>query len=238
MPKYVTAGSASLHHVDFMVGGELAVPASATYTLTKNDGTAIQTNAPITLPADATGVDISISGANNTPTLPNEVRYLTVKFVVNGITHTTEQYYLLRTNTKFPLSFDDVRAVIGLQASELDDSQIDIMRAYDLVQEDAEGVDLSAILSGGTALLPTLIEAVKLKAAMVSTTGIEASMFQMEQADNTLYKRFASIDFGSIRGDLSGRYAQLLAYLLGEDTATLAVSISQLAVGTDPVTGT
>lgn len=238
MSKYVTAGSASVHHVDFLVGGELVVPTSASYTLTKNDGTALQTNSPLTVTSTTTGVDITISSGNNTVSLPNEVRYLSVKFVYGGTTYTIDQYYLLRSNTRFPLSPDDVRAVLGLQSSELDDSNIDILRAYDLVQSDVEDVDLAAVLSGGTALLPTLIEAVKIKAAMVSTVGIEASMFQMEQADNTLYKRFASVDFNAIRGDLSGRYSQLLALLADEDTTAGAVTISQLAFGTDPVTGT
>lgn len=237
MAKYVESTKGSSHRIDFIVDGEFVVPSAATYTLRKNDGTVVGglEDETITLTSTSTSTVISVSGANNTATLPYELRYLEVAFTYGGAVYRSDIVYNLRTSIRFPLSVTDVEAVLG---TSVPDGYIDILSAYDLVQLDAPEVNLGNILSGGTVLLPSLIEAVKYKAALDVAISIQNSMMQMEQADNTLYRRFEEIDFEGLRKQLSMRYSAALDKLLGVTSSNLTTPLySTLAQGTDAVTG-
>ena len=239
MAKYVAINKASVQHVDFLVNGELVAPTSATLTITNNTGAIIGSwdEAPLTLPADATGVNIAISASDNQVTLANEVRYLDVEFVYEGITYSTQDFYILRTNIKFPLSSSDILTVLGMSDGDIPSDQIDILSAFMEVQADVgQEVDLSAILASGSALLPALINAVKYKAASYISIGAQNSLMQMEQADNTLYRRFEKIEWGTIDDKISKLYAAALFLLMGS-TESEGYALSGIYTGVDPVTG-
>lgn len=237
MARYVGSGQGCVLHFDFIVDGELVTPTSASYTLTKNDGTVIgSSNTAITIPENSSSVNISVSGANNTKTLDNEIRYMDVSFVYKTQTFTLHDFYFLADSVKFPLSPADVRAVLGVTEEEAPDYSIDILGAYASVTEDV-GNDLSGILTGGTSLLPALIEAVKYKTAGGMVSGIQSSMMQSEQADNTLYKRFTSIDFAAIAADIAGRYSAALRKLNGVSTPASPILSILSGNATDYVTG-
>jgi len=239
--RYVAASKPYTQHIDFIVNGELVTPTSATLTITRNDGSIVGSYdaATLTIPPSATSVDVTISGTDNGMTLPYEVRYIAVDFIYNGHVYYTTDVYQLRTQTNFPLDPQTIRNLLGVTESEIPDSAFDIIGSYQQVQADVPGVNLDLILEGGTALFPVLVNAVALRAAMDQGTTIQNNMFQMEQADNTLYRRFENIDFDELRNSLSARYYLLLRQLLGEDTSTGGVAPTLLSVvtGADPVTG-
>jgi len=237
MVKYVESTKASSHRINFIVDGEFVVPSVATYTLRKNDGTVVSSleDVTITLTDASTSAVISVAGSANTATLPYELRYLEVSFTYEGAVYRSDLVYNLRTSIRFPVSHSDVEAVLGTSVPE---GYIDILSAYDLVQLDAPEINLGNILSGGTVLLPSLIEAVKYKAALDVAVSIQNSMMQMEQADNTLYRRFEEIDFEGLRKQLSLRYSNALDKLLGVTSSNLTTPLySTLAQGTDALTG-
>lgn len=237
MPKYVANGTKSTHRFTFLVDGEPVVPFSANYTLLDNAKNVVGglDEEDILLNTYSTSYVINIDAEDNETALPNGVRYLNVKFMYDDIEYSLNQYYLLRDDVDFPLSPSEVAAVMGVTVP---DDYIDILHAYDLVQADVGStVDLSLILQDGTELLPTLIDAVKYKAAILTSGGIENSMFQMEQSDNTLYKRFEKIDFMGLKNNLVALYNQALNLLLGKTDGGSTPTYSIIAQGPDAITG-
>jgi len=242
MSKYVKDGSAYAYKVSFMVDGELVVPDvdSVYLTVTNNAGTIIDyyDELQLAVPALATSYVEEFSGADNTSTLTYEFRHLEFRFTYQDKTYFIRDSYILRESLNFPLNEQDVRDLLGVSSSEAPDNAIDIFRAYDGVKLDAgEAVNLDTIISGGSILIPSVIEAVKYKAALALMISIQTSMFQMEQADNTIYNRFQNIDFAGIIDQLTKKYSSLLNVVLEIDTPE-APLLSTLAVGTDPVTNT
>lgn len=237
--KYVKIGSDYTHQVQFLVGGEFVIPDQnlATVTITNNAGTVVgDFNAKeFSIPEGTSGLSIPITSLDNQNTLQNEVRYVDVDFVYNGAKQTISDFYLLRDIVKFPLSPIDVLNVLGL-GNDLSSDQVDILAAYDSVKVDADPTNLDNILTGGGPILPYLINAVKYKAAMSLSVGAQNSIMQMEQSDNTLYRRFMEIDFDTIDAKIASLYQEALYKLLGSQ-AREAVAISQMFQGVDPVTG-
>lgn len=239
MAKYVGSGTAYTYHVDFIVDGELVVPSSATIKITNNAGSVVGSynNSALTLASGATGANVNISNVDNTPTLDNEIRYIEVKFTVNSIVYTHKDFYLLKDNVQFPLDPLDVLSVLGMTSGDVNPNTVDILSAYVSVKEDAGGLaDVDIILQTGSSLLPTLIDTVKYKAAMMISIGAQNSLMQMEQSDNTLYRRFMEIDFKSMDKKISDLYQSSLYKLQGSPVAESPV-ISLVVFGTDPVTG-
>lgn len=238
MPIYVEADKDYAHTVDYTVNGQLVTPASATYTIRDNAGAVVDSleDQTITIAENATSTVISIPAAANDKTLAYELRYVEVSFVYDGSTYNIVDHYVIRDDLRFPLTRDQVRAVLGLSSSELPDDSVDIYRAYGLVEDDVgDEANLTTILTGGTSSLPDLIDAVKYKAASLIVGTIEAHMMQSEQADNTLYRRFENIDFEKLRKEISGLYSLALNKILGVTTPTTP-TLSLLATGTDVIT--
>lgn len=236
MFRYVASGQSSTHEIKFLVGEEFVVPTEASYSLYRNDGTVVEgiENEPMTLGSFSTSAIITIPALANTQENPVDIRYLQVFYTYEGNKYDKVWFYQLRDTIFFPLDPDEVRAVLG---SDVPDNYIDILGAYDQVKNDTT-TNLDNILTGGSVLLPALIDAVKYKAAINASTSLETSIMQMEQADNTLYRRFEKIDFGAIRAELNARYSSALDRLNGTNVTNLTAPLySTMAVGTDPVTG-
>jgi hypothetical protein len=221
-----------------VIDGELVVPSSATYTLRGNDGGVINalSDVAITLADNATYAVVNVDASANTASVPSAVRYLETTITVDGADYTITEFYQIRANTRFPLNAQDVRDVLGVGDNEVSDNQIDILAAYEMVKGDLPEVNLDNILTNGTTLLPYLIAAVKYKAALFSGMTMQNSMFQMEQADNTLYRRFEEIDFDSLRNSIGKLYSEALR-MLGGGEASPNYTFQIMAVGVDNVTG-
>lgn len=238
MAKYALGGAAYTFHVDFKVNGEPVVPTAAKYTLRNNAETVVASlqDITITLGSGNSYADFVIPSGGNAMTLTNNVRYIDITFTSGGIDYVISDYYILLDSIRFPLSSTEIRSILGVSETELPEQYIDILDAYRLVQDDAPDINTDTILTTGTSLLPTLIEAVKYKAALVCIVGVQNFTFQMEQADNTLYKRFASVDFKSMQNDIALKYAQALRKLNGVETAT-DYPLAVVSTPTDKITG-
>lgn len=238
MTKYVAIGYPTTVILDFKVNGELVVPSSANATITNNAGTVLDNwdNETIELVPNATSCALQILAEDNEASLAYEVRYIDVSFLYDGVEYTVNDFYTLRESLHFPLKEEDVLAVIGMAPGEVPEGYVDIFNAFGLVQDDLPNVNLNAILTGGSALLPALINAVKYKAASLLLIGGQNSLMQMEQSDNTLYRRFMEIDFGAIGDQIMTQYRIALNKLQGSQTAIDPV-LSQFITGTDAVTG-
>lgn len=239
--KYIQASAGLSYRIDFTVDNDLVVPDtdSVQFSWKDNAQTELWDNdtTPVVVPADRTGVTLEISGDYNTKTRDYEVRYATTSFTYGGVPYTLSDSFCIVDNVLFPLTTNDVRGVLGLTDSEVPDSQIDILAAYEQLKlEVGEAFDLQAILDAGTVKARHIVTAVKLKSAMALGALVQTSLFQMEQTDNTLYKRFAKIDFQTILGEISNQYASTVALITEEVTGEVVLAI--ISAGTDPITNT
>lgn len=236
--KYAKEGKDYIQHFDFEVNGELVVPLSASYSVRNNGGDIVGglEDQTISLSDSQTSIDILIPSTVQTISQDYELRYVDLEFVYNGITYQFGDFYNVRESIYIPVKPQDVRQIFSASTSEIPDERIDIQKAYLDVQTDA-GTSIEAILTGGNSQLPSLIEAIKYRAAIDIAISIETAILQSEQSDNTIYSRFASIDYTQFRIDLQGRYATALRVIVGQDTPTTP-SLFVTFTDTDAVTGT
>ena len=235
MTKYAQSNSAFNYKVDFIVDGELVTPTSASITVQKNDGSATSvTNAALTINSGATSAVYVIGAPDNQNTLPQTLRFITVKFVYNGVTYTVNDVYMLRDSLLLPVSKDDVRALVTMTKSELPDENIDLFFAYSEL-DTVLGGNLGTLISSGSSFLPNIQKALAARAAYNSCQLIELMLYQSEQADNTLYKRFSNIDFEALMARLAALYDNAILIITEGETSIPTIFLA--VVGTDAVTG-
>lgn len=223
-------------HIQFIVDGQLVVPTSASYTLKKNDGSVVNSleDETITLTANTSEITLTIPAVANAVTLDNEVRYFDYKFVYEGITYNQSLFYILKESLNIPVDPKTVVVELGLPVDDYSLSQVDLIKALEEVEEDTE-IDVSGAITGGTANLPYALSLIKTKAALGLAETLELQIFQSEQGDNTLYRRFEEVDFDAIRKRLQQRYSSLLDKIEAADPVIPIISL--IALGDDPVTG-
>jgi len=240
MTRYVANNQVSSHKISFIVDGDFVSPDSASYSLYDNDGVIVEAlqDVVITIGSEQTFAAITIPADANTRVLPTEIRFLEVTYVVDGATYTTTEFYIIKENIRLPVDKNDVRLLFGALQNELPDDMIDLISAFGLVKEDLPDIDLDAIISTGSELLPSLISAIKYRAAMTLSISVQNSMMQSEQADNNSYKRFDNKNFADFFDNFSAEYRRALAILLGDAVPVIGAPVFSLMVtGVDPVTG-
>lgn len=240
MTVYVGINTPYNYKANFVVEGRAVTPTSATITLKNNTGAVVGgiEDEPLVIDTDATYSIFTVGASDNVPTLDYEIRTFTINFEYEGKDYVFNESYILRQIYFTAVTPDDVRALVGMSSDELPDASIDINGAYERVKAAVTGASLDNIFSSGSALISTARLAIMLAAALYGMKAFELSVMQSEQADNTLYKRFNSMDFTGIVDRLERDLAIAIATLNGVALgATDVVTVFQVATGTDPVTG-
>jgi len=240
MAGYVSSGKDFTYNLDFVVKGELVSPEVAKYTLRDNVGEPIagQEDVEIYLgDSNPTSIGFVIPGSANGKTKQTELRFIDIDFQYDGLPYHRNDYYEIHDPIRLPVSLNAVRFLVGADSDEITDEQIDLVSALRAVQTDVgSSFDISTIIGEGTSALPAVIEAIKLRAAMSLTVGLETGLMQMEQADNTVYRRFANMDFDGLASRLTAAYKQALVAITGAPSLAVPTFLI-VATGTDPVTG-
>lgn len=237
--KYVKANSDLIIGFDFMVGDELVVPEvnSVKLYLSDNDGPITSYNPKDISTTNAqTHVDITFPASVNDKTLPTELRYLHLRYTVNGVSYEISDTYMVVARTQFPVTPKDIRDLLGVSISELPSDAIDIVASYQNLQVDMKSYDTEALFTSGAAGLLKLIEALKIRAALDVLPGLPLRALQKKQADNVSGSRFSKVDWEKLEADLRGRYMTIINEISPLETVAATVWAQQ-AFGTDPVTG-
>ena len=235
MTKYGQIGSAYHYKTDFVVDGELVSPTSAKITVVKNDGSATSvTDVALTMGQEDTSASYIIPSGVNSSSLPQDIRFIIVKFTYDTVEYIINDIYFLKTSLLIPATKADVRALVSMSTAELPDENIDLFYAYNQLDEDLDN-SLNSLISTGSVLLPKIQKALIAKAAFNACQMIEVMYFQSEQADNTTYKRFSKIDFEGILARLGNLYNKSISEISA--TTTTIPSLFIVATGTDVITG-
>lgn len=234
--NYATAGEQHNILVEFLVDGVPVIPDTINYWLFDNASSIVDNLDDITVSPEGEAVIITIPDTANIRTKPIEYRKLYLEFTVNGMTYNVVKHYFLKDAIFFPLSAEDVRAVIGVGNEELPDDMIDITTAYESVKTDTNGLDLDTIMENGAAEAEYIIKAVSFKAALNCVYYLNTTVMKIEQADNTMYERFNGFDFKGTLNRLSSNYSKYINLLIGKQTGT-TLTYSLISTGTDVITG-
>lgn len=219
--------------VDYQVDGEFVVPDSATYDLFGHDGAPIlQAQA---LPAQATSESIVVSAANNsigTDLFQN--RYLHVRFISGGTSYQVNFAYSLSAFIPMTATPSHVRAEIGLDAKELPDRDIDLLRAY-FTLKNRYGDAITTALTAADSTNLAVNKAIAVQAALDISTSFDLRTAIAVRSEDSSSRRSEKIDFDRIVSRLEKKLAPLVDASLGSSPASPI--IFTLSTPTDALTG-
>lgn len=222
--------------IDYEKDGQSVVPETASFNLRSAGGVSLLA-APLL--AETTTEFLAIPGIHNGLTLGSlfEHRFLQVDFVVDGATFTTMLSYQLAPFIPLTATPQQVRSLLGLDFSELGDSDIDLKAAYFQLAEE-NGVDFTAAFTLPGVRSLSANTAVALRAALNLATSLELRTGVSTRSEDHMFSRSTQLDFGSILMKLNQALAKALNVALGVVvTSSSGVQAFQLTLPTDVVTG-
>ena len=220
--------------VDFLVDGEFVIPSTASYSLRDHSGLAIGDSTTV----NPTGTSMIIE----IPALSNEIqvsslfenRFLIVKFVHEGNSHTKTYPYKLTQFVPIAATVDDVRRLTGLNSRELPDQDIDLTSAY-FSLFDAYAADFSTQLVATDFRCRQANEAIALQAAIDVVSSFPLRVPVSVANEDAEFRRTASIDFAALERELRRKLQQALTSVLSVEETTIGVF--SVSTPTDPYTG-
>lgn len=241
MPKYVKASSDYVSKVDLIVNSELVTPDDGAVSVTVYDTDGSPVSGHVDVPADVAVNGTSAqyvvpSGVNTLPSGGASYRYVEFKFLYAEQTHVIRDQYELVTRTLLPVSVQDVRSKLGLQVSELEDHEVDLVGTYRKIQKALTAIDFDAMFTSGDYDLVHLKKLIVASAALEVLPSLQLRVTAKEQVDNTIWQRLAKIDFEALRAQLRSEVDEETFNLTADD-GTGSLVIALLAFGTDAVTG-
>lgn len=218
--------------IDYEVDGDFVVPSSATYYVREADGTVLDTGA---MPSLATSEAVSVLAANNALGVGNdyEQRFITVLFVYNNQTYQISKSYSIFAFTPLTSTPDHVRRELGLDRSELPDSEIGIPDAYFYLSS-VHGATFTAAFTAGGSRAMSANKAVTLQAALDLAVSLPLRSFAMMRNEDAQLQRFNGMDFTELANQLRTKLANELE--VAKETSEVTITIFDLSTPTDVIT--
>lgn len=238
--KYIKANQVYNYTTRFITSdGVVIIPDSASITIRNNTGNVVQSISNSSMDVNEnTGLGSFTIPANvNQISLDFEIRYIDITYIYEGISYSIADSYTIREIVNLPTTPQRVRNILNLANHELPDSQIDLFRAYDQLKIALAGLDLDLEIQQGTSKVSDIIDALNHRAALNGIVFLELNVMQSEQSDNTIYSRFANIDFDKIYDKVLLNYMKLLAFLDPQGNSYDPTIFELSNEPADPVTG-
>lgn len=228
-------GEACTVTIDYKVDGDFVIPTEARMTMRDQTGSVVSGLQDTPLAVDSSSVQTAIpSSANQLPS-GNETsafRFIQVVFSYQGEEHRLDLNYGIRPFVPFTSTCQDVRSELGLDFSELPDPQIDLYRAYLLLQSD---YDIYSALTSGDATGIYASQAIAIKAAIECTSSLHfRAAVKIKSEDNSI-ERKSDFSVEHIQKHLGERLSRFLDLMEGVDTPTIPSLV--VATPTDAITG-
>jgi hypothetical protein len=234
---YYFAGREIKLRVDFMVDGAPVVPdeGTAILTLLFRDGTTLINRDDIDVPTDSTRGSYEIPASMTEIETYSEPRFIYVEFDVDGVTHTDQFGFYLIPFVPIVAQKREVRALIGLSATELPDRDIDLLRAYQNLLARV-GDALSTKLTGTGPEVQKANLAILYQAAADILPGIQVRVIQTEKIDSASYSR-QQIDVAVLTKQITDQLDELVEELFSTDETDQGGVFFALSTPADPITG-
>jgi hypothetical protein len=225
---------------DFMSAlGSLVPDANSVYwSLYAHDGSLLTGPTLITTTPTDTGVTIPINSSHQTIGAGKrfEKRQVIVTWTTGGQGHTWRTFYRVLPITNYSVSKDDVRSLLGLNADELLDEEIDLFAAFLTVEDDISQATLAAALSSGTLKETSANLLIEVTAAIAVIPSLRLRTPMTTSDGGKSWQRFRTPpDWDAITGELAARRASLVATVT--DTLTAGAPLAIFTQPTDVITG-
>lgn len=190
----------------------------------------------VSVPADAVSVNLTVPAEHNLLPMGSVLGYrdLAWTYSVGGEVRNDERRYSLEARLPFGVSTDGVRAKLGVDRTDLPDSDISLAKAF-MSFRDTIGANQLALVAPDT---PTITDAIEAQAALDLIPTMSVRVAAQEDSGTNAYKR-QKIDWSEISTHLAGLLSA--GYLLVDptyDETALFGDIFILATpATDPLTG-
>lgn len=232
----VWAGSPFSTLIEFNAGPPTS---DISYTLVDQGGTVLIDDS-LSIVTGALSALLTIPGSSNSCALPLfETRTLTWEYSTSEGTPSGRVTYRVDRVLPVPVTPDGVRAKLGVEPHELDDNEINLLRAYGEFMVLLPSADLNAIAAAGDYTALVCFDAIEALAALSCLPSLELKIAQSESSETNKFSRYTSVDWAALRAALSGMVDQARALLDPEfDDGGLGISMFALASrATDAITG-
>lgn len=220
--------------INFVVDGVFVVPTAAWATVRDNTGSVLIASEALTI--DGTTATLTVPGANNSLASGADTsnRYVNVYFNSNGRQYRQDLNYRVMSFLPITTGYDDVRAVLGLENSELPDTEIDIPQAY-LELKREYGDLFTEALTAETVLNGIANRAIAIKAAIEVSYSLELRTGIKFSSEEQTFQRMSEINFTAMRLGLGKLLATQINILLDQEDVGTASFV--VATPTDAITG-
>lgn len=224
---WATAGTPIDFPVSYLVDEDFVIPSTATATVRDQAGAVVHTS---TLDTSTTSAVLSIPATEISAGRDFETLFVQVRFIVNGRLH--EQSHTIYLTPFVPLTATaaDVRQILGIPPTELEDGQIRIYPAYFRLAP-----QIGPALTAGNAQALAANRAVALEAALELIPSLELRIGQKLKSEDQEFSRFSDIDWVALQLALEAELEELLAAIT--DSEVEAISHFAWSFPTDPITG-
>lgn len=238
--KWFLAGDSVTLHEEFVIDGVPREPDvdSVKFTLRGNSGLTVAPHVNETLTPRGTGVDIVISGADNTPATAGdlETRFITVSFTVEGRPYTISDSYRLTPFIPMTCTPETVRGHLGMTLEELQDQEVDLIQAYYDLQPKVPSLETYLTSSGVKALKAN--DAIAIQAALIIAASLPNRLAAQQKSADAQFNRLSKIDPRQLVEDLLQLQGDIIDYLTNSGATTVTITpIFLVSTRTDPVTG-
>lgn len=220
--------------VDYVVDGEYVIPTAAWAVVRDHLGVVIPGYESVTLAVDSTTTQLTVSAADNGigSGMDFSNRYISVYFNHGGAQHRQELSYSLRPFVPLTVTEADVRKELGLDIEELPNKDIDLYKAYLLLNEDYQ---IATALQAGDLTNQAANMAVAIKAALEITWSLPFRAAVKMKSEDAAVDRMSEFDVLDIRIQLGRRLSSFLDIV--EGTTSTGTTTLVLSTPTDAITG-
>lgn len=219
--------------------GSMVPDANSVYwSLYAHDGTLLSGPTLIATSPTDTGVTIPIGAGNQTIGAGKrfEKRQAILTWTTGGQGYSWRAFYRVLPITNYSASKDDVRSLLGLNADELLDEEIDLFAAFLTVEDDISQATLASALSSGTLRETSANLLIEVTAAIAVIPSLRLRTPMTVGDGGKTYQRYRTPPaWNEIAEELSARKASLAAAVLGSPVADAPLAI--FTRPTDVITG-
>jgi hypothetical protein len=165
-----------------------------------------------------------------------EKRSLVVNYTSNGEGRSARVVYRIIPLLNYWTSPDEVRALLGLNADELMDEEIDLFSAYSALDAELGGTVLATALASGTNVEAAANQLLAVDAALLTLSSLQLRTPMVQADGSKRFERFRTAPDWALIGDqLSAMRGDLLTDVTGGSTTTPTLAV--IAQPTDAITG-
>lgn len=232
---WATADTLIEFPISFMVDEDFVIPSSASASVRDLQGVVVLPHSPLDVTSTSTVLQIPAEATAIPPGRDFTTLFVNVTFIAEGRIH--QQQHNIQLIPFIPLTTGpaDVRQILGLPASELDDSAIRVHPAYFRLQ--ARVQDFDTALNSGTFLSLQANRAVALEAAIELIPSLALRVAQKVKAEDQEISRFSAIDWTALALSLETELEEIVGEITGEAVSVSTVNHFVWSFPTDPITG-